>query len=351
MPAQTLDTVRRALQRGDFSPVYYLHGPEDLLKDEVARAVVERAVDAGLRDFNVDQVSAASLDPESVYALCNTPPLMAERRVVIIREVEAWKRRVKARNTLLACLEHPASDTVLLLLQGSGEEGADPELASRATTVACDALPADRAVRWVVRRAESVGVSFAPGAAEHLVRAVGTELRLLVAELDKLAALSSGAPISEADVAALVGVRSGETAFDWRDAVFDGDAARATRLLSSVLQRSDVTGVRLVTLLGTTLIGIGAVRAAHDRDPRTRLQDYAFQLQRRTRAFGLLTWGEEARRWARWVPAWPVERVRAGVRALVEADTALKNTAVSDERGIVLDLMFRLCGEYAESSR
>src|SRR5688572_14594365 len=165
MPAQTLDAVRRALQRGDFSPVYYLHGPEDLLKDEVARAVVDRAVDPGVRDFNVDQVSAASLDPESVYALCNTPPMMADRRVVIIRDVEAWKRRVKARNTLLACLERPSSDTVLLLLQGSAEEGEDRELASRATTVACDALPADRAVRWVARRAESGGASFAPGAA------------------------------------------------------------------------------------------------------------------------------------------------------------------------------------------
>lgn len=72
MPAQKLDAVSRAIQRGEFAPVYYLHGPEDLLKEEIARAVVDRALDPALRDFNFDQASAASLDPEAVYELCNT---------------------------------------------------------------------------------------------------------------------------------------------------------------------------------------------------------------------------------------------------------------------------------------
>jgi DNA polymerase-3 subunit delta len=345
MPAQTLDAVSRAVHRGEFASAYYLHGPEDLLKEEIARAVVDRALDPAVREFNFDQASAASLDPEAVYALCNTPPMMADRRVVLIRDVEAWKRRVKARNTLLACLERPSPDSVLLLLQGGAEEGEDRELAARATSVVCEALSAERAIRWVTRRAAGSGVVFAPGAAEHLVRVVGTDLRPLLAEVEKLGAASSGGPVTEADVAALVGVRSGETAFDWRDAVFDGETARAARLLAPVFQRSEVTGVRLVTLLGTTLLGIGSVRAACDRNPRVRLQETAFQVLKRVRPFGLLPWGEEARRWARWAPDWPVERVRRGVRDLVEADTALKNTALSDERGIVLDAVFRLAPE------
>jgi DNA polymerase-3 subunit delta len=343
MPAQKLDAVSRAIQRGEFAPVYYLHGSEDLLKEEVARAVVDRALDPALRDFNLDQASATSLDPEAVYTLCNTPPMMADRRVVVIRDVEAWKRRPKARNTLLACLERPPSDSVLLLLQGGSEETEDRELAARSTSVACDTLPAHQAVRWVTRRAAASGVAFAPGAAEHLVRVVGTGLRALCAEVEKLGAARAGAPVTEADVAAYVGVQSGETAFDWRDAVFDRDTARAARLLRPVFQRSEITGVRLVTLLGTTLLGVGAVRGVYDRNPRARLSDAAFQVLKQSRPFGLLPWGEEARRWGRWAPEWPGERIRRGVRVLIDADTALKNTTLSDEQGIVLDAMFRLC--------
>lgn len=343
MPAQTFDAVRRAVKRGELAPAYYLHGPEDLLKDEVARAVLDRALDPTLRDFNFDQGSAASLDPEAVYALCNTPPMMADRRVVLIRDVEAWKRKTKARTTLLACLDRPSPDAVVLLLQGAAEEAEDKELAARTVSVACHPLPPDRAAKWLAHRGASLGVSFAPGGAEHLVRVVGPELGPLASELEKLAAVATGEPVTEAQVAALVGVRQGETIFDWRDAVLDGDAVRAGTLLAPVLQQSGVTGVKLVTLLGTTVIGVGVVRAAYDRNARgSQLQDAAFQLQRRARVYGLLSWQEEARRWAAWAPKWPATRVRAAVRTLLEADTALKGTTLSAERGILLDVSMRL---------
>jgi DNA polymerase-3 subunit delta len=343
MPAQTFDAVRRALKRGDLAPAYYLHGPEDLLKDEVTRAVLDQALDPSLRDFNFDQGSAASLDPEAVYALCNTPPMMSDRRVILIRDVEAWKRKTRARTTLLACLDHPAPDAVVLLLQGAAEAGEDKELAARAVSVSCEPLPADRAARWLAHRGAPLGVTFAPGAAELLVRVVGPELGPLASELEKLAAVSDGEPVTETRVAALVGVRQGETLFDWRDAVFAGDAARAAALLGPVLQQAGVTGVKLVTLLGTTVIGVGAVRAAYDRNVRgSRLQDAAFQLQRRARVYGLLSWQEEARRWAAWAPRWSPARIRAAVRTLLEADIALKSTALSGEWGTLLDVTMRL---------
>ncbi|MGH7631029.1 MAG: DNA polymerase III subunit delta [Gemmatimonadales bacterium] len=343
MPSQTFDALRRALKRGELAPAYYLHGPEDLLKDEVACAVLDQALDPSLRDFNFDQRSAASLDPEAVYTLCNTPPMMADRRVVLIRDVEAWKRKTKARATLLKCLERPAPDAVVLLIQGAQEESEDTELAARTTSVACDSLPPDRAARWLAHRGTSRGVPFAPAAAEHLVRVVGADLGRLAAELEKLAAVSAGEPVTAEQVSALVGVRHGETIYDWRDAVFDGDAGRAATLLGRVLLQSAVTGVRLVTVLGSTVIGVGVVRAAYDGGARgSRLQDAAFQLQRRARVYGLLTWREEARRWAAWAPRWPADRVRAAVRLLVEADTALKSTTLSDERGILLDVTMRM---------
>jgi DNA polymerase-3 subunit delta len=343
MPAQTLDALRRSLKRGEFAPAYYLHGPEDLLKDEVTRAVVERALDPGTRDFNFDQGSAASLDPETLYAFCNTPPMLAQRRVVLIRDVEAWKRRTKARAVLLACLERPSPDAVVLLIQGSSETSEDKELAARTVSVTCDPLSPDRAAKWLVHRAASMGIEFSPGAAEHLVRAVGAELGLLAAELEKFAATSSGEPVTQEQVGALVGIRHGETMYDWRDAVLEGDAGRAARLLGAVLQQSGVTGVRLVTLLGTTLIGVAIVRAAYDRKGRgTSLQDVGFQAQRSARPYGLLSWQEESRRWAAWAPGWTGARLRSALGLLLESDTALKSTTVSDERGILLDLVFRL---------
>ncbi|HEU5169600.1 MAG TPA: DNA polymerase III subunit delta [Gemmatimonadales bacterium] len=343
MPSQTLDAFLRAVRRGDLAPVYYLHGAEDRLKDEAVRAVLDRALDPGLRDFNFDQRTAADLDPEAVYTLCNTPPMLADRRVVLIRGVEAWRRRTKARATLLACLERPAPDALVLLVQGAGEEE-DKELAARAVSIACEPLPPDRATKWALHRAAQLGATLEPEAADHLVRVVGADLGALDAEIAKLAAAAGSDPVGTDRVAALVGVRHGETIFDWRDAVVGDDPARAARLLGPVLSQSGVNGVRLITLLGTTLLGVGVTRAAWDRGVRgSRLEDAAFKLLLRVRA-ALPGYREEARRWAGWAPRWPVARVRTALAELRAADTALKSTTLSDERGVILDAVFRIAG-------
>ena len=62
----------------------------------------------------------------------------------------------------------------------------------------------------------------------------------------------------------------------------------------------------------------------------------------RIRPFGLPEWRAEAEKWARWAPLWPDLRVRDGLRAALAADRALKNTRISDERGVVTDLVLRL---------
>ena len=77
MPVQSRKDVGAALKKGALAPAYYLFGAEDVLKEEIVRGVIDRAVDPSIRDFNFDQVSATSLDPEMIEALCNTLPMMA----------------------------------------------------------------------------------------------------------------------------------------------------------------------------------------------------------------------------------------------------------------------------------
>lgn len=343
MPAQNFDAFYRALDRGTLHPVYYLHGAEDVLKEEAVRAILERALDPSLRDFNLDQRSAAQLDPESLFALCATLPMMAERRVVVLREVEGLKRKPKVRAMLLQYLRKPSAETVLILVQGAGEEGEDPEIARAGCSVACNPLSHERVLRWLQRRAETAGVRLAEDAAEHLVRSVGGGLGPLASELAKLAALPADEPLTVERIGELVGVRRGETQFDWRDALFDGRTAQAVQLIWPILEQPGGSGVKLVTLTGTTLIGVGIARSHLDSNRRGRaLDDAVFETIRRIRVFGLLSWGEEKGRWVRWAASWTAARVRAGLRAALEADVALKETTISDERAIVADMVLRM---------
>ncbi len=88
MPSQSFDAFYRSLTKGGPAAVYYLHGAEDILKDEAVRAIIDRTLDPSLRDFNLDTRSAPQLDSESLFSLCATLPMMSDRRVVVLRDIE-----------------------------------------------------------------------------------------------------------------------------------------------------------------------------------------------------------------------------------------------------------------------
>ncbi len=351
MPGQTIENFFRGLKKAVPAGAYYFHGREDVLKHEAIRALVDRALDPATRDFNLDQRSAAQLDPEDLSTLCATMPMLAQRRVVILRDVEGLKRKPKVRAALLRYLARPSPETLLILVQGSGEVNEDKELAHAASAVACDSLPPDRVLRWLQRRAEALGVGLEPAAAEHLVRSVGGDLGTLLAELQKLAALPAGEPLSAERVGELVGVRRGETALDWRDALFDGRTAQAVHLLGPVLDQPGSSAVKLVTMTGTTLVGVGIARSHYDRRLRGRaFEDAVFDTIRRHRVYGLLPWTEEKSRWVRWAAGWPPDRLRDGFRAALTADTALKGTTISDEVGILTDMVIGMAPARREAA-
>jgi len=347
MPRVTFDAFSKQLKRGELPSVIYLFGEEDILKEEMVRAVVDRVVDPGLRDFNVDQRSASQLDPESVETLCTTLPMMAERRVVIIQEVEAWGKRAGTKAAVLRYLERPAPETVLILVQGAsqreaGREEADPDLARMATTVQVERYSPRLAEKWVLKRAEEREITLTAEAAAHLVRVVQGELGAARSELDKLAGLGGGEPIGLEQVAASLGVRRGETAVDWCEAVIQDRIGEAAAMLPYLLAQTGVSGVGLLNQLGTHLVGLGVARVQFDRGARgANLEGAVFGALVRARP-ARLDYHALASLWSGVIERWPYPRISAAIRAARRADGRLKGTTLADERGILFDLLMEI---------
>jgi len=347
MATHKYGTFAKALEAGKLASAYYFLGAENVLKDEATSALLDKVLDPGLRDFNLDVRSAQQLDPEDVLSLCTTLPMMADRRVVVVRDVEAWKRKTRGKKAVIEYLQKPIPETLLVLVQGAGGDDKgdkpDADLAKLAYTVAFAELTVEEASRWVAREAKSLGIEFARGAAEHLLKTVGTDLGALRSELQKLHGLATEGPITLERLGDLVGVRHGETAFDWRNAVMEGDTATAIRLAPVVLSQTGVSSVRLAQLLGTALVATAAVRAHLDRKVRGRqLNSATWNLLKSARPAGLGPWGEEVENFCRWAERWPQPRLRAALKATLDADRASKSTTITDDVGIIRELVLRL---------
>src|SRR6476469_4107369 len=138
--------LRTALQTHSFDAAYYFYGAEDYLKDEMLRLLIEAAVDPATRDFNFEPFRASDLDGETFGSLIGTPPMMAERRVVVVRDVGALKK--PAREMLDKCIKTAASDLVLILVAPSGSKS-DKGLSSSTTSIEFKPLVGSRIPKWI----------------------------------------------------------------------------------------------------------------------------------------------------------------------------------------------------------
>jgi len=354
MSSHDFDVLYRALKKGALDPVYYLHGDEDLLKNEAVRDLVAAGVDAATRDFNLDRRRAPELAADDFHALVHTPPMMAARRGVIVSEVEyLLQKKPKAqalRAAVLAYAARPFSETLLVLVQSAGEK-ADPALARAARTLAMEPLAPDRVAGWIHREAEKTGVSLDDEAVAHLQATIGGDLPVLASELAKLGAAVGTRTATAGDVADLVGVRHGETLHDFVDAVTGRRAVPAAEMVPRLLDAPGSSAVRLVAALSTALVGTALARALLDEGQRTgAVEARVFGEIRENRLFGLRNWQAEAAQWAHDAELWTEAELEAALEELLRADRRLKHTTVAGGAEILQEALFAMAGHAAGAS-
>jgi len=353
MPHLDYEALLRTIRKGDLRPAYYFFGDEDLLKDEALRELLEAAVERATRDFNLDRRRAADLTADEFGTLAQTPPMLAARRAVVITEVETLQqRRTRAqalRGAIAAYLTKPAAETVLVLVQSAGEREErdaklDPDFERLATSVAFNPPTPDDLRRWLRERAAREGLSIDEEGATLLHEAVGDDLAQLAAEIGKLRTAVGERTAQAQDVADLVGVRRGETVYDFVDAVTGRRFTDAHGMIPFLLSAPGMNGVRLVSALGTALTGLALAHALLERSGGRPVVDQLVSVLRSARPVGLRRYGEETGRWIRDAAAWSRPELDRALTELLRADRRLKDTRLGGDVEIVTDAVLAMAG-------
>lgn len=366
-----LDVARRALAlpREGPPPVCLLHGEEGYLVEDTARRLVEKLVPEAQREFGVEILSGPGVTAAQLSGALGSMPLFG-----------AGPRTVWARGCgLLRARDR--SETVLRLLPGKGqgitllitEEEVDArlalykEIARRGAAFKFDRLSDtdDAHLRslhaLVAARLKAGGHGMERDALLYLVQLVGTDLRTVFAEVEKLELHAApGARIGKGDIDLLVCPSRESTAFQLADAVTEGDPKRARLLLQQVLRG----GVHPLAVLATltqrvrfllqlkALLDEGVLRAAptypafkaaFDRLPDAYREAYKAAGQR-YRAYSIF--GQHpyvVYKMAGAARGGTASRLRLHLDALVRADAELKREGRRAPR-VLEDLVAVLCG-------
>ena len=343
-PVADAKTLRTATKERVFAPAYYLHGDDDYLKDEELKRVIDVAVDPATRDFNLELLRGADLDAETLGTIVSTPPMMADRRVVVIRDVHALKK--DARAMLDKYLKNPAPDLLLLLVAPSTAKP-DAGLMKTTAPVVFHSLTGARIPKWITYYVEhDLGSSITPGAVTLLQEAVGTDLAQLRVELDKLVSFAADEPVNEAAVTSVVGVRIGETMGDFLDAVARRDTVHALSMLGTVLQQPKASAVTTIMALTAQTLVIGWAQAARDRGTHpSKLSGDLFSLLKESGSvFTGRSWGEFIATCVRASDGWTPRAIDDALELLLGADVCLKDTRLSSDEQLLSTLVLSLCG-------
>jgi len=300
--------------------VFYLSGADEYRKEEAARALAAAHLDPATRDFNFDVVRGSQADFESLAVLLGTPPMMAEWRVILVRETQAFATSAKIREFLLATAKAPPDGLALILLCTMPEKSTAKfyqEMAKAARSFDF-ALPDPNDLPfWAMETArDSFGREMTEEAARALVQGIGAETGLLTREIEKLATLvGEGAPITLQTVEAAGTRIPRQDRWRWFEMIGERKFLEAIEGLPILLDHGE-TGVGLVIGTTTHLLRVGVVADGGSRALEALLPPNQKWLARK--------YLDQARLWT------PSE-IEAALAGLMRVDELLKSSRMTAE--------------------
>jgi DNA polymerase-3 subunit delta len=242
----TGDELRRELDAGTLRPAYLLSGEEALVRDDALERIRESVLADGPADFNFDRLEGDATSPGALLDALRTLPVMAQRRLVVLREPQGQGRARKANEVLLEAIAEGVSSlgeessTVLVVVASKVDRRARwvKAFGAPAAEVRCDPPKGQREVVAFVRNeAKRQGVAFERGAAELLAERTGPQLLMLRQEISKLALLAGeGHEISRSHVASGTCDVAEEPIWDLTDAIGAGRTSDAMVVLTKLLR-------------------------------------------------------------------------------------------------------------------
>lgn len=182
----TYAAIRDDVKAGKFAPVYCLMGDEDYYIDTLSQYIADQALRPEERDWNYDLLYGAETRANDIINIARQYPMMADRRVVLVREFQA----LPDKEALAAYVKNPSPTTVLILCHKHGKLDARRSLAQeikRQGVLFESKRLYDRELPgFVTAYMQRKQKSIEPAAVAMLCDHVGSDLSRLVGEMDKL---------------------------------------------------------------------------------------------------------------------------------------------------------------------
>jgi len=328
--------LHASLGKKQLLPVYLLQGEEDFLLEKGSGEILDAAVPAEHRDFNLEVVDCADVDARDLMARASSMPMMGDRRAVVARNVD----RLSARDLelLQSYVEHPAESTVLILIARKADLRKKPFAGLHSRGAAFDFAPMSEELLpgWIADRVQARGGTIDEEGADLLAAYVGSSLREIDNEIEKLLTfVGKGKQVTAQHVADLVGFSREFTIFELQNAIGQGNLPRALKIMEHML-RDRYPVVLLMSMLTIYFANIWKLHHYLRLSSSPNRGELMSKLRFSPRV--LQSYMDAARRYSS-------ERVEHAFCLLAEADLQTKSTTLAEDRDVLFGMLVQIMQE------
>ncbi len=216
------------LKKGKVMPVYVLHGTEPFYIDEVTKYMEDHLLSDAEKAFNQSILYGRDVDAKAVLDHARQFPMMAERRVVIVKEAQSM-RDLKNLDTYIAS---PSPQTVFVLAHKKKLDGRikwvkEAKSSDQVALLASEPVPEYKIQRWLQTYIGSIGMTISSDAAEMMTQHLGTDLKKITNEISKIRVnLQDRNDITVVEVEKYVGISRDYDIYGLLKSLAQGDIAR-----------------------------------------------------------------------------------------------------------------------------
>ncbi len=229
--ATTFTEIKNQILQKRLAPVYLLYGEEGYFLDQLVK-LFEQVLPEADREFDQYILYAPSTSMGQASDLCHRFPMVSERQMVIIKEMQA--ARADEVDRLAQYVLNPTPSTVLVLVfRGAAAKGKDLIAAAKKKAVVYESKKKRDYEMGpeIAQLIQEKGMRADPKALEMLRDHIGTDLSRMYNEIDKLATiLGPGASVTPEAIERNIGISKEYNNFELIEALAERNPAKAMRI-------------------------------------------------------------------------------------------------------------------------
>lgn len=242
-------------------PIYYLYGEESFFIDRLQLEISSLVPDEQ-KDFNLDVLYGGETTPEKVLSIVRSFPMMAERRVVIVRDFLKMRNADPAGgnlNDFEYYAKNPNPSTLLCLIDKKLPDGRTSlgqsfrsKKNKNVQEFEFESLPDYQLADWSIEWAKAQhNKNLEPQASQILTQLVGNNLQLLSTEIDKVCTfVDTQERVTTHHIKKIIGSYREYSVIELKEAIMQRNLEKALAIAEQMLLKSNIDAGEVIRSVG-----------------------------------------------------------------------------------------------------